>query len=224
MDHRKEKAIMSDTDAELARRLEAGTLNVAILLFPNVEVLDFAGPFEVFSVASRIARDRPHPPFRVSTVAEERMPVAARHGLPVIANFTIEEWLPVDLLIVPGGIVDQPLSDPATLAWLEATSKQAALTASVCTGAFLLARLGLLAGRRVTTHWEDIPALRAAHPDLNVVEDVPYVDAGAIVTSAGISAGIDMSLHLVGRVLGLPAARGTARQMQYDWKAFREAA
>jgi transcriptional regulator GlxA family with amidase domain len=209
---------MSDTDAELAARLQSRPLDVAILLFPEVEVLDFAGPFEVFSVASRIHRARAHPPFRVSTVAAERMPVAARHGLPVIANFGFAERPPVDLLIVPGGIVDQPLGDPATLAWLAAAAKQAALTVSVCTGAFLLARLGLLAGRTVTTHWEDIPALRAAHPDLNVVEDVPYVDQGQIVTSAGISAGIDMSLHLVGRVLGLPAAQATARQMQYSWK------
>jgi transcriptional regulator GlxA family with amidase domain len=209
---------MPNTDADLAARLQLRTLDVAILLFPDVEVLDFAGPFEVVSVASRIARGIAHPPFRISTVAAERLPVAARHGLPVIANFSFAEQPPVDLLIVPGGIVDQPLSHSATLAWLGAASQQAALTASVCTGAFLLAKLGLLKGRTVTTHWEDIPELRAAHPDLNVVEDVPYVDEGSIVTSAGISAGIDMSLHLVGRVLGLPAARATARQMQYNWK------
>jgi transcriptional regulator GlxA family with amidase domain len=215
---------MSNTDAELAARLQARTLDVAILLFPDVEVLDFAGPFEVFSVAARIARGRAHAPFRVSTVAAERMPVAARHGLPVIANFSFAEQPSVDLLIVPGGIVDQPLGDPATLSWLSSASKQAALTASVCTGAFLLAKIGLLKGRTVTTHWEDIPELRAAHPDLNVVEDVAYVDEGAIVTSAGISAGIDMSLHLVSRVLGSPAAQATARQMQYNWKAARAAA
>ena len=215
---------MLDTDAELAARLRKRTLDVAILLFPEVEILDFAGPFEVFSVASRIARDRPHPPFRVSTVAARRMPVPARHGLPVLANFGFEEQPPVDLLIVPGGIMDEPLANPATLSWLAAASKQAALTASVCTGAFLLANLGLLAGCNVTTHWEDIPDLRAAYPDLHVVENVSYVDEGAIVTSAGISAGIDMSLHLVGRVLGLPAARATARQMQYNWQEAAEAA
>jgi len=208
---------MSMHDAALTDLARSRTLDVAILLFPEVEVLDFAGPFEVFSVASRIARDHPHAPFRVSTIAAERMPVPARHGLPVIANFTFDEWAPVDILIVPGGIVDQPMSDPASLAWLEATTKQAALTASVCTGAFLLAKLGLLDGKTVTTHWEDIPELRAAYPALNVVEDVPYVDEGRIVTSAGISAGIDMSLHIVGRILGGAAAQATARQMQYDW-------
>jgi transcriptional regulator GlxA family with amidase domain len=215
---------MPNTDAELAAQLQSRSLDVAILLFPDVEVLDFAGPFEVFSVAARIARGRAHTPFRVSTVAAERMPVAARHGLPVIANFSFAEQPPVDLLIVPGGIVDQPLGDPATLAWLGAASKQAALTASVCTGAFLLAKIGLLKGRTATTHWEDIPDLRAAHPDLHVVEDVAYVDEGAVVTSAGISAGIDMSLHLVARILGLPAAHATARQMQYNWREVLEAA
>jgi len=210
---------MSKDDAELATLVRSRTLDVAILLFPDVEVLDFAGPFEVFSVASRITGDLGHPPFRVSTVAAERTPVAARHGLPVIANFSFSERPPVDILIVPGGIVDHPLSDPTTLGWLGETAKHAALTASVCTGAFLLAKLGLLKGRTVTTHWDDIEDLRAAYPDMRVVEDVPYVDEGRIITSAGISAGIDMSLYLVSRVLGLPAAQATARQMQFDWTA-----
>jgi transcriptional regulator GlxA family with amidase domain len=208
---------MSMHDAELSALARSRPLDVAILLFPEVEVLDFAGPFEVFSVASRIHRAFPHRPFRVSTVAAERMPVPARHGLPVVANFSFEEMTRADVLIVPGGIVDQPLGDPATLAWLQAASEAATLTASVCTGAFLLAKIGLLAGRTVTTHWEDIPDLCATYPDLNVVENVPYVDEGRVVTSAGISAGIGMSLHLVARILGAEAAQATARQMQYDW-------
>jgi len=204
-------------EPELAALARTRTLDIAILLFPEVEVLDFAGPFEVFSVASRIARDWPQAPFRVSTVAATRAAVPARHGLPVIANFSFDEQPPVDLLIVPGGIVDQPMGDPATLAWLEKTAENAALTASVCTGAFLLAKLGLLDGKTCTSHWEDIPDLRRDFPALTVVEDVPYVDEGRIVTSAGISAGITMSLHLVGRILGVAAAKATARQMQYDW-------
>lgn len=94
----------------------------------------------------------------------------------------------------------------------------ARLIVSVCTGAFILGRVGLLEGRRVTTHWEDIPDLRAAFPDLEVLESVPFVDEGLVVSSAGVSAGIGMSLHLVGRILGTPLARATARQMQYDWE------
>jgi transcriptional regulator GlxA family with amidase domain len=215
---------MPTPDTDLAALVRARTLDVAILLFPEVEVLDFACPFEVFSVASRIHRGTAQRPFRVSTVAAERRPVPARHGLPVIANYSFAELPRADVLIIPGGIVDQPLNDPATLAWLKSASEAAALTASVCTGAFLLARIGLLKGRAATTHWEDIPDLRAAHPDLTVIENVPYVDEGRIVTSAGISAGIGMSLHLVARILGPAAAQATARQMQYDWSEARPSA
>jgi transcriptional regulator GlxA family with amidase domain len=204
-------------DADLRALARARTLDVAILLFPEVEVLDFAGPFEVFAVAARIARDRTHPPFRVRTVAAERT-VPARHGLVVTPHACFADRPPVDVLIVAGGIVDQPLADAATLDWVEVAARQAVLTASVCTGAFILAKLGLLDGRAATTHWEDVPELRRDYPGIRVLEDVPFVDEGAIVTSAGISAGIGMSLHLVGRILGPDAARRTARQMQYDWE------
>ncbi len=120
--------------------------------------------------------------------------------------------------MVPGGVVTQPLGDTATLDYIRRASAAATLTASVCTGAFLLAAIGLLEGRAATTHWEDIPDLRAAHPALQVLEDVPFVDEDEVITSAGISAGIGMSLHLVAGILGKAAARATARQMQYDWE------
>ena len=195
-------------------------LQVAILLFPEVEVLDFAGPFEVFSVAARIAPKLlglAGPPFEVCTVAHERQPVRARHGLAVVPDYGFADAPPIDVLIVPGGVVDQPLRCPATLAWLRQAAAGARLTASVCTGAFLLAELGLLDGRRATTHWEDLGDLQAAYPGVRVIDGVPYVDEGTLVTSAGISAGIGMSLHLVGRLAGTELARLTARQMQYDW-------
>ena len=191
------------------------TLHVAILVFPDVEVLDFAGPFEVFSVAARIA---PKPlPFTVSLVGETGESVAARHGMGVVPHYSFHNAPPVDLLIVPGGVMTEPLANPATLAWVAHAHARAALTASVCTGAFVLARLGLVDGLAVTTHWEDIPALRETYPTLDVREQVPYVDHGALITSAGISAGIGMSLHLVARILGTAHARATARQMEYSW-------
>ena len=207
-------------DADLRARARAGGLDVAILLFPEVEILDFAGPYEVFTVASRLAARAPGlaaAPLRVRTVAAQAGPVVARHGLRVIADHGFADAPRCDLLIVPGGVVTQPLEDAATLAWLGAAARQARLVASVCTGAFLLGRLGLLDGRAATTHWEDVADLRAACPSVAVREDVPFVDEGAIVTSAGISAGVGMSLHLVGRVLGRPHAVRVARQMQYDW-------
>jgi len=196
------------------------TTTVAILLFDEVEVLDFCGPFEVFSVASRVAmRDKrtTEPPFQVVGVARSREPVRARGGLVMLPHQAIGDALPVDVLIVPGGVVDQPLADAATIAWIKTMAGKASLTASVCTGAFLLAKAGLLAGRRATTHWEDAAALRSGFPDVTVVEGVPWVDEGAIVTSGGISAGIDMSLHLVERLLDRRAAEATARQMEYRW-------
>jgi len=103
------------------------------------------------------------------------------------------------------------------MAWLERVTAATTVTASVCTGAFLLGQAGLLQGKRATTHWEDVAELRRLFPDVEVVEQRRWVDLGSIVTSAGISAGIDMSLHLVGRLAGAELARDTARQMQYDW-------
>lgn len=196
------------------------TLHVGILAFPEVEVLDFAGPFEVFSVASRVAQRDPAckaPPFKVSLIGATGSTVATRHGLIIHPHYGFSDQVPVDILVVPGGVVNQPLEHHETLEWVRKTAAGAALTASVCTGAFVLGKVGLLEGLRVTTHWEDIPDLRAQFPQLDVAENVSYVDQGRIVTSAGISAGIDMSLHLVERVLGPALARATARQMEYHW-------
>jgi len=205
-----------------AQHLAAGRpVRVGILLFSVVEVLDFAGPFEVFSVAARVARhslDGAPTTFEVATVAARKALVTARHGLVVEPAHGFEDAPPFDLFVVPGGIVTQPMGDDRTLAYIRSASDRATLTASVCTGAFLLAKIGLLDGKRATTHWEDIADLRAAFPAVSVIDDVPFVDEGDIVTSAGISAGIGMSLHLVGRILGPDMARRTARQMQYDWE------
>jgi transcriptional regulator GlxA family with amidase domain len=202
-----------------ARFQRLGQLHVAILVFPEVEVLDFAGPFEVFSVAARIHAGAPEaPPLRVSIVGPDYAPVRARHGLGIIPHLSYEDAGAVDLLVVPGGVVTGVLEDRAALRWVAQAAQGAALVASVCTGAFVLAQLGMLDGLPVTTHWEDAALLQERYPDLAVLRDTPYVDNGRIVTAAGISAGIDMSLHLVGRVLGPAAAQATARQMEYTVK------
>lgn len=195
-------------------------LDIGILVFPQVEVLDFAGPFEVFSVASRIAGREigVEAPFRVSIVGASGGPVMARHGLGVCPHAGFDTAPQFDLLVVAGGVVDQPLGEPQTLEWIRRQDAGSALTASVCTGAFMLAKLGLLDGLKATTHWDDIGELRAAYPKVEVLENVKYVDQGRIVTSAGISAGIGMSLHLVGRILGQGMARATARRMEYAWE------
>jgi transcriptional regulator GlxA family with amidase domain len=196
------------------------TWTVGIYLFDAVDVLDFAGPVEVFSTAARVhgRREPPSPPiFVVATVGRGFAPVVARGGLRVQPAFNLEDHPPLDVLIIPGGVVDAEMDQPEVMAWLIRTAPATSVTASVCTGAFLLAQAGLLHGKQATTHWEDLAELRRLFPDVEVVEGRRWVDLGSIVTSAGISAGIDMSLHLVARLAGADLARKTAHQMQYDW-------
>lgn len=196
------------------------TLNVAIYVFPEVEVLDFAGPFEVFTTASRVlkAQDPARPtPFAVFTVAENGGTVRARAGLVITPDHTIRYHPPVDLLIVPGGVVTAELEKAEVIDWIKRTAAATRLNASVCTGAFFFAKAGLLDGKRATTHWSDIDELRDTFPSVTVLDNRRWVDEGGIVTSAGISAGIDMSLHLVARLAGRELALKTARQMEYDW-------
>ena len=198
----------------------SATLRVQILVFDQVEALDFAGPYEVFTTASRVWR-RQHPedplPFEVRCVSVDGQPVTARAGLRVFADHGLHDAGPCDLLIVPGGVVDALLGDEALLAWVKQQSAGARIVASVCTGAFVLAAAGLLDGLPVTTHWEDLADLRQRHPGLNVVDGPRWIDNGCVLTSAGIAAGLDMSLHLVGRLADAGLARRTARQMDYPW-------
>ena len=195
-------------------------LNVAILVFDDVEALDLGGPYEVFTTATRM-QQRLQPgapaPFAVQCVARSPAPVRARAGLRVLpdANFASAER--PDVLIVPGGVVDAAAACPETRAWVASAARGAQITASVCTGAFILAAAGVLADGPATTHWEDIADLRAQFPALDVQENVRWVDRGALVTSAGISAGIDMSLHLVTRLAGAALSERTARQMDTPW-------
>ena len=197
------------------------TVKVGIFVFPDVEVLDFAGPYEVFTTAARVSlRQNPAAgrPFEVFTVAESAATFKARAGLTVLPDFALGQHPAIDLLIVPGGVVTAELEKPVVVDWIAATAVQARITAAVCTGAFLLGQAGLLDGRRATTHWEDIADLRRDFPQIDVVADRRWVDEGSVVTSGGISAGIDMSLHLVERLAGRDLALRTARQMEYRWE------
>lgn len=197
------------------------TLRVRILAYDGVEALDFAGPFEVFTTASRVSQ-RMNPgapaPFEVASVAlGANEPVQARAGLRLLADHDLAANPMADLLVVPGGVVDAPMASPATLRWIADCAAGAQLVASVCTGVFLLAKSGVAVREAVTTHWEDIADLREQFPLLDVRENERWVDSGRIVSSAGISAGIDMSLYLVERLAGRPLAERTARQMDYAW-------
>ncbi|MBV9832585.1 MAG: DJ-1/PfpI family protein [Marmoricola sp.] len=193
---------------------------VGIVVFDEVEVLDACGPFEVFSVAARVAR-RTHPeqaaPFRVATVsAGDGREVVARGGLRLVADHTLGDAPGFDVVVVPGGVTTAVETDQRLLAWLRSARTGSELIASVCTGAFVLAEAGLLRGP-VTTHWEDVEELARRFPQLDVQEDVRYVDLGDVATSAGVSAGIDLSLEIVSRYAGEELAVATARQMDYPW-------
>lgn len=195
--------------------------NVGIYVFDEVEVLDFAGPFEVFSTASRVfcrAQAGAEPPFEVFTVGASRAPVTARGGLVVQPRFSFADHPKIDVLLVPGGVVTAELERPRVIAWVAARAAAAELTASVCTGAFFLGKARLLKGKSATTHWEDVAALRALAPSTRVVQGGRWVEDGAVITSAGISAGLDMSLHIVARLAGHDLAARTARQMDYEWR------
>ncbi|MDI1313755.1 DJ-1/PfpI family protein [Prosthecobacter sp.] len=197
-------------------------MNVGIFIFNDIEVLDLGGPFEVFSVATRVkARLEPGslPPFNVFAIGETTIPIRTRGGLIVTPNHSFADHPRIDLLIIPGGIVSAELTKETVISWITATAAQAKTIASVCTGSFLLAKTGLLNGKRATTHWEDIDDMQSMFPQVTVEKNVRWVEQENIITSAGISAGIDMSLHLVSRLdsESLALALATAKQMDYRW-------
>ncbi len=190
--------------------------HVAIVVFDDVEVLDFCGPFEVFGVSGRRSGDAP--PFEPYTIAEKSA-VSARNGLNVNPRFTFADLHAPKpaIVLVPGGFgTRREMHNEAMLNWVRSASRDAELVLSVCTGALILGRAGLLDGLDATTHFGAYDELRAAAPACRVRSDMRYVDAGRVITSAGVSAGIDMSLHVVARLLGPDVAQETARYMEYE--------
>jgi transcriptional regulator GlxA family with amidase domain len=192
------------------------TRTLALLIFEDVEVLDFCGPFEVFTVANRYADPSA---FNVLSVAEKPGPVLTRGGLGVNPHHRLADCPRPDLLLVPGGQgTRREMHNPVVIDWIRQASEKAELVLSVCTGALLLAKAGLLDGLEATTHHGAIDLLREVAPKTNVHADRRFVDNGRVVCSAGIAAGIDMSLHVVARLLGREVAEKTARQMEYPWQ------
>ena len=193
---------------------------VGILVFPNVEVLDFCGPFEVFSVTrlNEEARREEPSPFEVLLVAERMDTVVATGGLKVVPDVTIDRCPPLDILVVPGGwgtrteVHNQRLID-----WIGERGRSVETLTSVCTGSMLLGQAKLLDGRRATTHWRSLSRMRDAFPAVTVEEKLHVVEDGHVVTSAGISAGIDMALRIVIRYFGEAVARATVRNMEYPF-------
>ncbi len=198
---------------------------VVIAIFDDVEVLDFAGPFEVFSVAGR---RQGLEPFEVLLVAQEMRLIKARNNFMVMPHFSLADCPPSDLFLIPGGggrrADGAPFGtrfekdNPVLLEWIKERHRSNELTLSVCSGSLILASAGLLEGLPATSHRGALQELRDISPNVQVIQGRKTVDAGRIVTSGGISAGIDMALDVVAKLHGLELARETAYYMEYDWE------
>lgn len=192
---------------------------VGILIFDDVEVLDFCGPFEVFSVARTPEQTGDDDAlFRAVTIAEQDKLINCRGGLLVQPHYTIANHPELDIIVVPGGKgTRRERYNNHLLDWITAQDPNVELLTSVCTGAFLLAEAGKLNGLEATTHWASVDHMRETYDSISMQANTRFVDQGRIITSAGISAGIDMSLHIVSRLHGNETAAWTARRMEYDW-------
>ena len=189
--------------------------NVAVLIYEKVDLLDIAGPFDVFAVSSNWGKD-----FNVYTVGEEQRPVKTVSGLTLYPKYSFDNCPVADILIVPGGVGSRTeMNNELITTWIRATANRAEHVLSVCTGALFLAKANLLDGLRVTTNRNAFDLLREiAPPSALIVEEVRYVDNGKIVMSAGVTAGFDAALHLVARLFGEERALATALKIEYHWQ------
>ncbi len=190
------------------------TATIGIVLFPDVEELDAVGPWEVLTSWTQ---NHPDDGWSVTTLSPTGDPVLCAKGLVVTPHHGFADAPHLDVLLHPGGRGTRPqLTDQAHLEWVRATAASAQLMTSVCTGSLVYAAAGLLAGRPATTHWGSLERLTELDPTIEVRPDARFVDDGNVITSAGVSAGIDMALHLVARLAGEDRAREVRRYIQYD--------
>ncbi|SEN66452.1 DJ-1/PfpI family protein [Duganella sp. CF517] len=194
---------------EMNMHMAAGekTLKVAVVLFDGVEEIDYAGPIEVFGASGAT----------VLTVGLSKAPVTSVYGLRVLPEYDTADLPDVDVLLVPGGGIGEAWKNPQLLAWIKERSAKVRVTMSVCSGAFILGKAGLLDGRQATTTSSMRDELARHFPKAQVMRQ-RFVDAGKLITTAGLSAGIDGSLYLVQRELGAERAKAAAGYMEYDWR------
>lgn len=194
------------------------TSTIGILIFDDAEELDFVGPWEVFTMINEVAsRDGAPKPHRVILVAEREAPVRCAKGMRVLPDVTAANCPPLDVLLIPGGQgTRREVKNEALLAWIARTAAGCTWITSVCTGALLLTAAGAAKGKRVTTHWGFVEALRARGEAAEVLTHIRYVRDGNVVTAAGVSAGIDMALWLTGQMHSPALARMVQRAMEYD--------
>ncbi len=212
-------AIGFPSDAEDTADTPREIRNVAILVFNGMDIQDFAGPADVFFYAG-LADGRAA--FKQFAVAKSMEPITSQGFVKIVPNYTFADCPKPDILVIPGGSVNGLIRDEETMKWIKETGLKSEHVLSVCTGALVLQSAGFLDGIKATTHWGSITRLREQAPTTTVLENVRYVDNGKIVTSAGVSAGIDMSLHVVAKLLGFDTAKDTALRMEYEWKPREE--
>jgi putative intracellular protease/amidase len=187
--------------------------NLAILIFDGVQIIDYTGPYETFG---HVYNDDT-PAFNMYTVSEKTDPITTSMGMSVNPKYSIDNAPEPDILVVPGGDVRGQVANPAVIKWVQDRAQKAELVMSVCNGAFILAKAGLLDGLKATTTAGLIPRLREAAPKTNVVDDQRFVDNGKIITAAGLSSGIDGALHVIERLFGKGTAQMAALGMEYNW-------
>ena len=189
---------------------------VAILVFNGMDIQDFAGPADVFFYGAASSGGEAR--FKQYAVAKTMEPITSQGFVKIVPNHTFADCPQPDILVVPGGAVNALMNDEETVKWIREAGAKSQQVLSVCTGALVLHKAGFLEGQKATTHWGAIDRLREQAPNTTVVENVRYVDNGQVITSSGVSAGIDMALHVVAKLIGLEAAENTARRMEYEWK------
>jgi transcriptional regulator GlxA family with amidase domain len=201
-------SIFGSASAALPELANPKDVKVAILMFDGVEIIDFAAPFEVFAQAG----------FTVYTVSKDGKQVTAAHGLKSVPDHSFASAPVANIVVVPGGNVNDAMKDNPTLDWIRKQAGDAHHVLSVCTGSFILGGTGLLDGRSATTFHSAFDTMARQFPKVKVVSDQRWVDSGKVVTSAGLASGIDASLHVVAEVRGMKVARSVAMRLEYDWK------
>ena len=197
------RLIDSDSEAAHPHRRK-----VAILVFNSVEIIDFTGPYEMFGAAG----------FEVYTVAATKEAVTSSMGLTVVPKYTFTDAPQPDVLVIPGGGVGEASADAPTLRYIKEATAHTQNTMSVCNGAFILASTGMLDGLKATTTRGNLPRLTSQFPSVKVIGDQRYTDNGKIITTGGLSAGIDGALHVIEKLLGAVAAREVAVVEEYNWQ------
>ena len=190
-------------------------MNIGIYIYDNVEALGFSGPYEIFSTASRLLKKKEE--LNVYLIAEENKAVTVRGGMKVLPNYCFADCPQLDIFIIAAGVHKKEMKKDNVLSWIKEQASKTVLTASVCSGVFLLAKSKVIKKQTVTTKSEDCEALKEAFPKLDVVSDSKFVDENSVITTAGMTAGIDMSLYLLTKLFNKKLAEQVSKEIEFEF-------